>query len=64
MISWLRRRSRPGPKTDMQSRLRVIELRAKQLQARNRDNPDIHELGYLVEYLTLIVEKHLQTGER
>lgn len=57
------RRSRPGPQSDLQNRLRYIEDRAKGIE-RNADSTKVEkELAYLLSYVAGILDKHLREGE-
>ena len=66
-MRWLRP-ARPGPKTDMQNRLRYVESRAEEIRNRHAGMEvqvakDVSELADLVKYLCVIVDKHLRDGE-
>jgi hypothetical protein len=52
-----------GTVTDLQMRLNYINEKAKGLQERRKEDPDIAELAYLVAYLSGILHKHLATSE-
>ena len=44
-------------------RLNYINEKAKGLQERRKEDPDVAELAYLVAYLSGILHKHLATSE-